>query len=215
MADLFVLSVRAFQGLTNLCMKVLHRRRNHCMHCDGTPGPCSCTFGCATKRRNLCMPFHDIKCDNCGKTGVSGDRFKCRQCNDFDLCADCYIGGAHDSSHAFMKLERAGVPPTFVSPRSGAPTPQNINMESVNLPTPIFNPNTAATQDMPAPQPELNSHADGMETMKIFNNGIESLLHSYHEVMTHINVEATQQNTMDILLQTYLQQSQIPAEQYE
>ena len=218
MADLFVLSVRAFQGLTNICMNALHRRRSHCIHCKGKQGPCTCTFGCATKRRNNCSPFHEILCDNCGDSGISGisgisgDRFKCRQCNDFDLCSGCYIGGAHDLNHPFVKLERVGVPPIFVPPRSGAPTPENINSETSNLPKSVFDPNTAVPQSTPAPQPELNSHADGMESMKVFNNGIDSFLHGYEQMMTQIEVNEMQQNTMDILLQTYLQQELVTAE---
>ena len=156
MADLVVLGVQIVQGLANMCNNAFHRRRNHCTHCDGTKGPCSCTFGCATKRRNRCNPFHEhVYCSSCNIIGMPGGRFKCRHCYDYDLCIGCYNGGAHDLNHAFMKMERAGVPPTFVSPRSGAPTPENIIMESANLPAHVFNPNPAAPQHMPAPQPAL------------------------------------------------------------
>lgn len=136
MAELITVGVYIVQGFANMCMNSCRRCRNHCTHCDGTQGPCSCTFGCVTKRHNNCQPFHEhVSCNSCGLVGMLGDRFKCRHCNDFDLCSGCYNGGAHDSDHSFMKLERAGMPPTFVSPRSGAPMPQNVIMESANQPS--------------------------------------------------------------------------------
>ena len=151
-----VLSVKIVRGLVKMCKNVFHRHRNHCTHCDGRKGPCSCTSGCAPEQHNRCLPFHEhVSCSSCNIVGMPGDRFKCRHCYDYDLCSGCYIGGAHDLNHAFMKLKRAGVPPTFVSPRSGAPTPENIIMESANLPTPTFDPHPAAPQHMPAPQPAL------------------------------------------------------------
>ena len=122
------------------------------MHCDGRKGPCSCTFGCTPGQRDLCMHYHEhVSCRSCDLKGMPGDRFKCRHCYDYNLCSGCYIGGAHDSNHAFMKIERAGVPPTFVPPRSGAPTSQDI-IESARMPTPAADSNPASTQPISGQQ---------------------------------------------------------------
>ena len=142
-----------------MCKNVFRRHRNHCIHCDGRKGPCSCTSGCPPEQHNLCLPFHEhvlpfhehVPCSYFGMKGMSGNPFKCRHCYDYNLCSGCFIGGAHDSNHAFMKIEHAGVPPTFVSPRSGAPTSQDI-MESARMLTP------ASPQPISAQQPALNSN---------------------------------------------------------
>ena len=168
-----------------MCMNALRRRRYHCIHCDGTKGPCSCSFGCATKRRNHCKPCHlNVSCSNCGLVGLPGDRFKCRHCYDYDLCSGCYTGGAHDSNHAFMKMERAGIPPIFVPPRSGAPTQENIIMKTGNPPTPVFNPNPAVPQ--PAliyntPQPSIQEVSNTIGTGPGFNH----VSHWCNNLLTH------------------------------
>lgn len=43
----------------------------------------------------------NIVCDACNKQGFMGMRYKCTQCQDFDLCAACYHGDKHDISHQF------------------------------------------------------------------------------------------------------------------
>ena len=150
-----------------MCKNVFHRHRNHCTHCDGRKGPCSCTSGCAPEQHNRCLPFHEhVSCNYCGMRGMPGDRFKCRHCYDYDLCSGCYNGGAHDSNHAFMKMERTGVPPTFVSPRSRAPISQNL-MESAKIPITAFDPNPTAPQPISAQQPALNSNTPQTSISKV------------------------------------------------
>ena len=165
------LSVKIVRGLVKICKNTFRHHRNHCMHCDGRKGPCSCTFGCAPGQRDLCMHYHEhVSCRSCDLKGMPGDRFKCRHCYDYNLCSGCYIGGAHDSNHAFMKMERAGVPPTFVPPRSGAPTAQNIIMESANPTTPAFDPNPSAPQPIPAKQSAFGSNTPQKSNGKVSSN---------------------------------------------
>ncbi|RIA93492.1 hypothetical protein C1645_762407 [Glomus cerebriforme] len=45
---------------------------------------------------------HSCTCDSCGAT-ISGIRYKCGHCADFDLCGFC-IGANHDDNHAFLKI---------------------------------------------------------------------------------------------------------------
>eukprot|EP00005_Dracoamoeba_jomungandri_P003253 CAMPEP_0174252846 /NCGR_PEP_ID=MMETSP0439-20130205/2201_1 /TAXON_ID=0 /ORGANISM="Stereomyxa ramosa, Strain Chinc5" /LENGTH=487 /DNA_ID=CAMNT_0015333497 /DNA_START=67 /DNA_END=1530 /DNA_ORIENTATION=- len=48
----------------------------------------------------------NIICDNCDLT-ISGTRFKCINCSDFDLCASCEgISGVHDPDHLFLKINK-------------------------------------------------------------------------------------------------------------
>ena len=107
------------QKLANMCMHVLLCHNNHCVNCDGIQGPCFSTFVCTTKWNNpckYCHPFHgNIPYSSCSIVEKSEGSFKCCNCHNDDLCSGCYIGGAHDSNHTFMKQEQAGNPSTFVS----------------------------------------------------------------------------------------------------
>jgi hypothetical protein len=47
---------------------------------------------------------HGITCDGCGVAPISGARFKCTVCHDFDLCEKCEAKNTHDASHALIKL---------------------------------------------------------------------------------------------------------------
>jgi hypothetical protein len=57
------------------------------------------------------VAFHrHIVCDGCDKHGITGTRYKCNTCEDFDLCGDCYAKrhatGVHDGSHEFAAIEK-------------------------------------------------------------------------------------------------------------
>jgi hypothetical protein len=52
--------------------------------------------------------IHDnVKCDGCGAFPITGDRFKCTVCPDFDLCSPCEQKNTHPSSHPLLKLKEA------------------------------------------------------------------------------------------------------------
>jgi E3 ubiquitin-protein ligase mind-bomb len=46
-----------------------------------------------------------VTCDVCGHSGVIGIRWHCTQCNDFDLCTECYMGDKHDLTHIFIRYD--------------------------------------------------------------------------------------------------------------
>lgn len=67
----------------------------------------SCTSGSSSSQKpSSSVIVHRAICDNCNK-GISGVRFKCAVCPDYDLCETCEAKeGVHDASHAFIKLRR-------------------------------------------------------------------------------------------------------------
>jgi len=47
----------------------------------------------------------NIQCDGCGVHPISGPRYKCTVCHDFDLCSACEAKNLHPSSHPLLKLK--------------------------------------------------------------------------------------------------------------
>ena len=52
----------------------------------------------------------DIICNNCFKTPISGKRFVCAECNNYNLCQDCekllYKNQLHDRKHIFIQVNK-------------------------------------------------------------------------------------------------------------
>jgi len=63
----------------------------------------------------VCLLLYDVSgvrhrnvtCDICRMSGLRGIRWKCTECDDFDLCHDCYMSNKHDLSHAFIRYDTA------------------------------------------------------------------------------------------------------------
>lgn len=56
------------------------------------------------KTNNYC--HKDIFCDNCKKTNIVGNRYKCIICQNYDLCEDCEANYTqHDPYHIFIKIK--------------------------------------------------------------------------------------------------------------
>eukprot|EP00043_Microstomoeca_roanoka_P002700 m.39865 g.39865 ORF g.39865 m.39865 type:complete len:257 (-) comp11661_c0_seq4:1128-1898(-) len=51
-----------------------------------------------------------VTCNNCKASPIKGVRYKCANCADFDLCADCELLEVHNPKHVFIKLKTV-VPP--------------------------------------------------------------------------------------------------------
>ncbi|XP_065175923.1 E3 ubiquitin-protein ligase MIB2-like [Sycon ciliatum] len=57
-----------------------------------------------------------ITCDCCRSDNVTGVRWKCSVCYDYDLCNRCFHKGAHDKAHQFYRIdEKDG--PWILTPR--------------------------------------------------------------------------------------------------
>lgn len=49
----------------------------------------------------------NIVCDGCKCQGISGMRWKCQICKDFDLCNACFMEDEHELAHKFLLYENA------------------------------------------------------------------------------------------------------------
>ena len=47
-----------------------------------------------------------VFCDNCKKNNITGIRYRCLTCNNYDICEDCerYLSHLHDNSHFFLRI---------------------------------------------------------------------------------------------------------------
>ena len=62
---------------------------------------------------------HGVVCDGCNQSPIRGLRFKCKDCDDFDLCSGCRFENKHDEAHSFDTIQT----PTFSFPGFGAGFP--------------------------------------------------------------------------------------------
>ncbi|XP_077510084.1 uncharacterized protein LOC144121046 [Amblyomma americanum] len=61
--------------------------------------------------------FQGIYCDSCDQRPISGTRWKCALCVDYDLCTSCYVGGKHNLDHMFLRVDVPGGIAKMVAPR--------------------------------------------------------------------------------------------------
>ncbi|XP_068449211.1 E3 ubiquitin-protein ligase HERC2 isoform X3 [Clinocottus analis] len=59
-----------------------------------------------------------VRCDGCQMFPINGPRFKCRNCDDFDFCENCFKTRKHNTRHSFGRINEPGQPPAFCG-RSG------------------------------------------------------------------------------------------------
>ncbi|MGH0142689.1 UNVERIFIED_CONTAM: hypothetical protein FKN15_076572 [Acipenser sinensis] len=59
-----------------------------------------------------------VRCDGCQMFPINGPRFKCRNCEDFDFCENCYKTRKHNTRHTFGRINEPGQSPVFCG-RSG------------------------------------------------------------------------------------------------
>jgi hypothetical protein len=66
----------------------------------------------STPSRGPAVHFN-VTCDGCGTYPISGTRYKCQQCDDYDLCSGCKRNGVHAvTNHAFTTIGSDGVAPS-------------------------------------------------------------------------------------------------------
>jgi hypothetical protein len=54
---------------------------------------------------NAQVVHHGITCDGCQQSPITGIRFKCRTCDDFDLCETCEAKNIHPADHPLVKFK--------------------------------------------------------------------------------------------------------------
>jgi len=54
---------------------------------------------------NVPVVHHGITCDGCQMSPITGIRFKCRVCPDYDLCESCEAKNVHPADHAMVKFK--------------------------------------------------------------------------------------------------------------
>ena len=61
-----------------------------------------------------------VDCDMCGKKNFEGIRYMCGNCDDYNLCDDCYNKNRdkHNPNHVFIKLNRPIVQETTGTPKA-------------------------------------------------------------------------------------------------
>ncbi|XP_031553731.1 E3 ubiquitin-protein ligase MIB2-like, partial [Actinia tenebrosa] len=47
--------------------------------------------------------FEKVICDGCRQNPLLGTRWKCTDCDDYDLCTQCYNNEVHDLDHSFER----------------------------------------------------------------------------------------------------------------
>jgi len=72
----------------------------------------SSSQGCCSTKSTKCNDNGEVKhfgvvCDGCDGSPIIGNRFKCNDCKDFDLCSKCYENNnKHDKTHTFTNLKQ-------------------------------------------------------------------------------------------------------------
>ncbi|XP_028301238.1 E3 ubiquitin-protein ligase HERC2 isoform X2 [Gouania willdenowi] len=69
-----------------------------------------------------------VRCDGCQMFPINGPRFKCRNCDDFDFCENCFKTRKHNTRHSFGRINEPGQPPAFCG-RSGKQLKKHHNSQ--------------------------------------------------------------------------------------
>ncbi|KAG0087268.1 hypothetical protein BGZ93_011062 [Podila epicladia] len=88
---------------------------------EGKPAHCA-KKPCEEKKK--CQPeivHKNVYCDRC-MNAMRGIRYKCDQCNNFDLCQGCYDLKEHHSDHTFQVIERCRKEEEACAPRPRCPS---------------------------------------------------------------------------------------------
>ncbi len=61
----------------------------------------------STKKEKVRDAIHfNVVCDGCKKKTIRGNRYKCKECKDFDFCESCYQMNKESHGHEFIKIEK-------------------------------------------------------------------------------------------------------------
>ncbi|CAG8585045.1 5344_t:CDS:10 [Paraglomus occultum] len=117
-------NVNMHSAICDFCESVILGTRHKCINCPDFDLCSNCIALASTQHPNhtfmqiqrpgepeikiLDSAHHPgIKCDHCNKQ-ITGLRYKCGNCSDFDLCGNCEASplNKHDETHVFLKIRR-------------------------------------------------------------------------------------------------------------
>jgi len=78
-----------------------------CSKCEATPNAHPADHALLKHRQpgQHAAVHTGITCDGCQQSPITGVRFKCKVCNDFDLCASCEEKNVHPADHPLVKFK--------------------------------------------------------------------------------------------------------------
>lgn len=93
----------------NVQLAILHELQQVAQKLNAPPQQPTFPLSSFTTSHTTPKTVHtNVFCNACMKNNITGDRYKCLFCKDFDLCEECEAkpyGTLHDSTHIFIKIK--------------------------------------------------------------------------------------------------------------
>lgn len=78
-------------------------------HCHPPPFTSRCSHMVEGRLVELACSCRCVRrCDGCQMFPINGARFKCRNCDDFDFCENCFKTRKHNTRHSFGRINEPG-----------------------------------------------------------------------------------------------------------
>ena len=90
-------------NITNECKEIQLQILNEIKHSKNT------------MQTNTNVLHTGITCNGCFKHGITGIRYKCLLCKDFDFCEQCESSVSHNSYHVFIKIKNTEMFNTIIN----------------------------------------------------------------------------------------------------
>jgi peptidoglycan hydrolase-like protein with peptidoglycan-binding domain len=76
-----------------------------CAKCEATPNAHPPHHALVKHRQSAQHVHEGITCDGCQQAPISGIRYKCKVCPDYDLCSSCEAKNIHPADHPLIKFK--------------------------------------------------------------------------------------------------------------
>ena len=61
---------------------------------------------CGARLPMIGVAHQGVQCDVCNRKNLTGMRWKCTRCYDYDLCPLCYMANKHILEHEFTRYDK-------------------------------------------------------------------------------------------------------------